>query len=251
MRYTSAPARRVELERLLASEGYVSSADAALRMGVSEMTIRRDLRLLEVDGRVRRVAGGAAPVGAGMPFERRDEVDGSYKRLIAEAAVAEIAGCRTVALDAGTTVAAMTPLLRAETVVTHSLPVITALASRRPESLVAVGGHYQVDTRAFAGPFAEAMLRNVRTDVAVLSATALTADGLWGTNALDAAIKRILAAQAERVVVVADGAKLGARAPLRIADTAIADVVVTDARADVAIVAALRARGLTVSIAAR
>ncbi len=250
MRYTGAPARRVELERLLASEGYVSSADVAARMGVSEMTIRRDLQLLESEGRVRRVAGGAAPAGVGLPFERRDAVDGSFKRLVAEAAAAEIAGCRTIALDAGTTVAAMTPLLRAETVVTHSLPVITALASRRPGALVAAGGHYQADTRAFAGPLAEATLRNVHTDVAVLSATALTADALWGTNALDAAIKRIMAAQAERVVVVADGAKLGAVAPLRISDSAIANVVVTDARADAEVVAALRGRGLIVRIVA-
>lgn len=249
MRYTGAPARRAELERMLASEGYVSSADAAQRMGVSEMTIRRDLQLLESDGRARRVAGGAAAGSGGLPFERRDAVDASFKRLVAEAAIEELAGAETVALDAGTTVAAMTPLVRADIVVTHSLPVITALAGRRPESLVVAGGHYQADTRSFAGPLAEAALQNIRTDVAVLSVTAVTADALWGANALDAAIKRILAAQAQRVVLVADGAKLGARAPLRIADTSIVDVLVTDARADAAVVDALRARGLTVRIA--
>lgn len=248
MRYSVAPARRAELERLLATEGYLSSADAAQRMGVSEMTIRRDLQLLELDGRARRVPGGATP-GGGLPFERRDAVDAPYKRLVAEAAIHEIAGARTVALDAGTTVAAMTPLLQAETVVTHSLPVITALASRRPSALVTAGGHYQPDTRSFAGPLAEATLRNLRTDVAVLSATAVTADALWGTNALDAAIKRILAAQAERVILAADGAKLGARAPLRIADVSIATVVVTDSRADAGIVDALRAQGVIVRIA--
>jgi DeoR family fructose operon transcriptional repressor len=152
-------------------------------------------------------------------------------------------------MDAGTTVAAMTPLVRATTVVTHSLPVLTALAGRRPDALIVAGGHYQADTRAFAGPVAEAALRGIRTDVAVLSATAVSADALWGANALDAAIKRILAAQAERVVLVADGAKIGARAPLRIADTGIVDVLVTDARADESVVTDLRARGVTVRIA--
>lgn len=249
MRYTGAPARRDELQRLLTTEGYVSSADAAQRMGVSEMTIRRDLQLLEAEGLARRVAGGAAS-GGGLPFERRDAVDASFKRLVAEAAADEIAGAHTIALDAGTTVAAMTPLIRAETVVTHSLPVLTALAARRPGSLVVTGGHYQSDTRSFAGPLAESVLENIRTDVAVLSATAVSSDALWGANALDAAIKRILAAQAERVVLVADGAKIGARAPLRIADISIVDLLVTDERADAMVLDALRARGLEVRIAA-
>lgn len=234
---------------MLATEGYVSSIDAAERMGVSEMTIRRDLQLLENDGRARRVAGGAVAGGGGIPFERRDTVDTAFKRLVAEAAIDEIADARTVALDAGTTVAAMTNLVRADVVVTHSLPVVTALAGRRPASLIVAGGHYQADTRAFAGPLAEAALANVRTDVAVLSATAVTADALWGESALDAAIKRIIAAQAERVVLVADGAKIGARAPIRISDASIVHVLVTDSRADADVVAALRAQGIAVRIA--
>lgn len=249
MHYTGAPMRRAELERLLADEGYVASADAAERMGVSEMTVRRDLQRLAAEGRVRRVAGGAAPADAALPFERRSTVDSSYKRRVVEAAAGELVGARTIALDAGTTVAALAPLVRGATVVTHSLPVITTLAGRRPEALVAAGGQYQVDTRSFAGPAAEAALRAVRTDVAVLSATAVSPDGLWGTNALDAAIKRILAEQAARVVLVADGAKIGARAPLRIADVALVDVLVTDDRADAEVLAALRDRGIAVRIA--
>ncbi|MFE1646648.1 DeoR/GlpR family DNA-binding transcription regulator [Microbacterium sp. P01] len=248
MRYTGAPARRDEIARILATEGYVSSGDVAERVGVSEMTIRRDLHQLESEGRARRVAGGAAAPSSGLPFERRDVIDAAYKNLIAEAAIGEIAGASSVALDAGTTVAAMAPFVRADMVLTHSLPVISAVAGRRPDALVVAGGHYQADTRSFAGPLAEATLANVRTDVAVLSATAVTADALWGANALDAAVKRVLAAQAARVVLVADGSKLGAWAPLRVADSSLVDVLVTDARADEGVVAALRGRGLIVRI---
>jgi DeoR family fructose operon transcriptional repressor len=250
MRYSGAHTRRDELERILSSEGYVSSADVAQRIGVSEMTIRRDLLRLEGDGRARRVAGGAtAPTGGGVPFERRDGVDAAQKRAIALVAAEVLAGAATVALDAGTTVAAVAQLLTAETVVTHSLPVITALADRRPHALIAAGGHYQPDTRSFAGPLAEATLRGIRFDAAVLSATAVTVDSLWGTNALDAAIKRILAEQAETVVLVAGGRKLGATAPLLIAEVGIVDILVTDERADEAMLDAIEASGVTVRIA--
>lgn len=249
MRYTGAPQRRAELLRMLTDEGYLASADAAERMGVSEMTVRRDLQRLDDEGRVRRVAGGATLAGAALPFERRTAVDASYKRLVVEAAAAELDGADTVALDAGTTVAALTPLVRARTVVTHSLAVVTALAGRRPDALICAGGEYQSDTRAFAGPIAEAALRSVRTQLAVLSATAVTADGLWGTNSLDAAIKRVLAEQADRVVLVADGAKIGATAALRIMDVARVNVLVTDVRADAAVLDRIRAQGVAVRIA--
>lgn len=249
MRYTGAPERRTELERLVAADGYVASAEAAQRLGVSEMTVRRDLRLLEQEGVVRRVAGGATIASAGVPFERRDEVGAAQKRAIAELAAAEAAGAEVVALDAGTTVAAVAPLLRGSTIVTHSLPVIDAL-SREPEPrLIAAGGHYQPDTRCFAGPLAEETLRGVRCDVALLSATAVGLDGLWGTNVLDAAIKRVLARQSSRVVLLADADKLERTSLVRIAGLDIVDVLITDARADVDVLARFEAAGIDVRIA--
>src|SRR5690606_5415955 len=121
MRYTDAPQRRERLEREIGERGYLSSADAAALLGVSEMTVRRDLRLLEADGTARRVPGGATVAAGGIPFERRDAVDAAQKRAIAALAADELVGAETVALDAGTTVAAVVPLLGSATVVTHSL----------------------------------------------------------------------------------------------------------------------------------
>lgn len=249
MRYTGAPERRAELERLVAADGYIASADVAQRLGVSEMTVRRDFRLLEQEGVLRRVAGGATISSAGVPFERRDAVGAAQKRAIARLAAAEAAGADVVALDAGTTVAAVAPLLRDTTVVTHSLPVIEALARASDPRLVAAGGHYQPDTRSFAGPLAEETLRGVRCDIALLSATAVGLDGLWGTNVLDAAIKRVLAQQASRVVLLADADKLGTSSAVRIAGLDIVDVLITDARADRDTLAEFEAARIDVRIA--
>ncbi|MDF2579983.1 MAG: DeoR family transcriptional regulator [Microbacterium sp.] len=249
MRYAGAPERRAELERLVADGGYISSADVAQRLGVSEMTVRRDLRLLEDEGVLRRVAGGATIASAGVPFERRDAVGAAEKRAIARLAAVEAQGAEVVALDAGTTVAAVAPLLRDCTIVTHSLPVIEALAREPQPRLVAAGGHYQPDTRCFAGPIAEEALQGVRCDVALLSATAVGLDGLWGTNVLDAAIKRLLARQSTRVVLLADADKLGKTSVVRIAALDAVDLLITDARADRDVLAGFEAAGIDVRIA--
>ncbi|WP_019179714.1 DeoR/GlpR family DNA-binding transcription regulator [Microbacterium yannicii] len=249
MRYTGAPGRRAELERLVTADGYVASADAAQRLGVSEMTVRRDLRLLEDQGVLRRVAGGATIAAVGVPFERRGAVGAAQKRAIAELAAREAAGAEVVALDAGTTVAGVASLLRANTIVTHSLPVIEALAREPEPRLVAAGGHYQPDTRCFAGPLAEETLRGVRCDLALLSATAVGLDGLWGTNVLDAAIKRILARQSERVVLLADADKLARTSAVRIAGLDIVDTLITDDRADRDVIARFEDAGVVVRVA--
>lgn len=248
MRYTDAPQRRAHLERQITADGYVSSAVAAAMLGVSEMTVRRDLRMLEERGVVRRVTGGATAF-SGVPFERRDALGIAQKRAIAAIAAEEAASAETVALDAGTTVAAVLPLLGEATVVTHSLPVIEELARVGSPRLIAVGGHYQPDTRSFAGPLTEETMRGVRCDVALLSATSVDADGLWGANALDAAIKRVIAQQSARVVLLADADKLGATAPVRIVGIEAIDVLITDARVEPEALAPFEAAGIDVRIA--
>lgn len=257
MRYTNAPERRAHLERRITADGYLSSLAAAHELGVSEMTVRRDLRMLEEQGAVRRVAGGATVVSGGVPFEGRDVVGTAQKRAIAELAAIEAAAAEMIALDAGTTVAALVPLLDSTTVVTHSLPVIEALTRAGSPRLIAAGGHYQPDTRSFAGPLTEETLRGVRCDVAFLSATAVGVDGLWGTNALDAAIKRVLAHQSSRVVLLADARKLSGAlsgrlaggAAVRIAGLDIVDMLITDGRADADALAPFHAAGIEVRIA--
>ncbi len=249
MRYADAPERRARLEREIAERGYLSSAEAALLLGVSEMTVRRDLRMLETDGLARRVAGGATAVTDAVPFERRDQLGAAQKRAIARCAAEEVAAAGTIALDAGTTVAAVVELLPSPAIVSHSLPVIETLTRQSSPRLIAIGGHYQPDTRSFAGPLAEQAMREVRCDVALLSATAVDERGLWSANALDASIKRVLIQQAARTILLADAGKLSASATARIAGLDAIDMLITDSRADEALLAPLGAAGITVRVA--
>ncbi|WP_186317656.1 DeoR/GlpR family DNA-binding transcription regulator [Curtobacterium sp. 9128] len=251
MRYTEAPARRLELLRRLESDGYVASAVAAEEFGVSEMTIRRDLRQLDLEGLARRVVGGASRTLSGEAFEDRDASATVAKQSIAELAadvLLRLTGPEpVVALDAGTTVAPIVAFLPAgTTVVSHSAPVIAAAIERGDLPVVALGGEYHPRTRAFGGSATRAALETLALDVAVLSATAVTPAGVLCAVDVDADVKRAMAAGAERCVLLADHAKFAARAPIRVGPLDLVDVLVTDADATDDQVGPLRAAGLEV-----
>lgn len=236
MRYTDAPLRRSEVMRRLTAAGYVSSARLGSELGVSEMTVRRDLRRLESEGLAARVAGGAVLPGAVAPvepFDERTTHDVPEKRAIARAAVALLGSGGSVALDAGTTVAEVVGHLPpGMTVTSHSLAVLTACADRGDLDVIGLGGSYQPVTRSFAGPATRAAIEHLSVDTALLSAVAAGPQGLYCTSPLDAETKQLLAGCARRVVVLVDHGKLTARAPLRFATWPGVDVVVTDAGVD-------------------
>lgn len=251
MRYTEAPARRAELLHRLTTDGYVASARLAAELGVSEMTIRRDLGQLHVEGLARRVTGGATLPSDAQTFAERHRAGAAEKRAIAAACAGLIGPAVTVALDAGTTVAPLADLLPpGSTVVTHSVPVIMACTARDDLDLVGIGGAYQPESRAFAGPAARAGFDGLLVDVAVLSATAVDRSGLLSANALDADVKRAMAAIAELVILLVDHTKLDRRAPIRIGPLSLVHTVVTDAGATPAQVGRLRDAGVEVVVAA-
>jgi DeoR/GlpR family transcriptional regulator of sugar metabolism len=254
VRYTDAPARREELLRRLSAEGYVSSSRVADELGVSEMTIRRDLRQLEGDGLARRVIGGASlpNLGHGRPFDERAVTGSGEKRAIAEACLDLLDGAVTVALDAGTTVASLAGMVPpGTTIVTHSAPVIQSAIERADVELVAIGGVYQSETRSFAGSTARRTIADYAVDVAVLSATAVDTSGILCANALDAELKQELARAARTTILLVDHSKLGARAPIRVGALDLVDVILTDASADPDDVQALRDAGAVVVIAGK
>jgi DeoR family transcriptional regulator, fructose operon transcriptional repressor len=249
VRYTDAPRRRDELLRRLRAAGYLSAAHAAADLDVSEMTIRRDLHQLSLDGLAVRVTGGARlPDGDGVPFDLRTDRFATQKAAVAGAAAELLPPDATVALDSGTTVARLAELLPAGlTVVTHSVPVIAACAGRPDLRLIGLGGVYNPATRSFGGPAVRTALQDIVVDLAVLSATAIGPAGVFCTDPYDAETKQALAAAARSVMVAADGSKLAARAPIRFAGLDAVSVLVTDPAASEEAVRAVRAAGVEVS----
>lgn len=241
MRYTDAPRRREIIIDHLSSAGYVSSTRLSEELGVSEMTIRRDLGRLVDESLAERVPGGAVlpgPAAAVVPFDERRGREHHGKAAIAALAARQVVGANTVGLDAGTTVAGLVEHLpKGVTVVSHSLPVLHASAARSLE-MIALGGSYQPATRSFAGPGTRAAIEHLALDLAIISAVALSPSGLYCTSPWDAETKQLLIRAARRTVVVADRSKISASAPLRFAEWPEVDLLVTDAAPDESLLAA-------------
>jgi len=182
--------------------------------GMSEATVRRDLRALASTRRIVRTYGGAAAVGAHEPeatLEERRVSAREQKDAIARAAFARIADGDTIFLDGGTTTAALARLLPAKAVhvVTNNLIVVSALAATEvPVTLI--GGDVRASSMSTLGPLAQVVLSRISVDKAFLGADGVVAgNGLCEASAEQAYLKECAIRQAAEVFVLVTADKVG------------------------------------------
>ncbi len=228
-------------------------AELALRLKVTEETIRRDLDALAAAGRVLRRHGGAVPAGGGereLPHAERKRLNPQEKEAIAREAASRVRPGQTILLDASSTALFLAQHLsdQEQTVLTNSLLVAGALARHAHTRVVLIGGTLFKPSLSFLGPAAEQALRGYRADVLFFSARGLDVDwGLSDANEQQAALKRVMIEQSARRIVMADHSKFGRRAPDRVAAWKGLHEVITDAEALRADVAKLERAGLQVT----
>jgi DeoR family fructose operon transcriptional repressor len=233
------PERRTVIVTTARAAGRVEVQRLAADLEVTPETVRRDLTALERMGLLRRVHGGAVPAGRLVHepvLAQREQVRAAEKDRIARAALAELPEHGSVLIDAGTTTvrfAALLPPDRELTVVTHALPVATALAALPRVTLHLVGGTVRPRTLAAVGAWAERALADVRVDVAFLGTNGIGVEhGLTTPDLGEAAVKRALVAAARRTVVLADRTKVGRTDLAVVAPLSAVDALVTDTGVD-------------------
>ena len=230
-----APERQQEILRLARDGGRVDVVSLAEEFQVTAETIRRDLKALDRAGLLRRVHGGAIPVGR-LDFEpdlnEREATAADEKDRIAKAALAELPAEGTLILDAGTTVARLAAALPLEadlTVVTHSLPIAARLADHPGLQLHLVGGRVRHRTRAAVDAWALRAYAEIRADVLFVAANGFSAEhGLTTPDLAEAAVKRAAIAAARRVVLLADSTKHGQEHFARFGGLSDVDLLITD-----------------------
>jgi len=246
----------VILERV-ADEQSIAVGDLARELGVSEMTIRRDIRLLERDGFLRQTYGGATAHltrSLDVAFNARALQHPREKRLIAMRAAPLVDGRSTIFLGVGTTTEQFARYLHARedlTVVTPSL-VAASLLGTRPVRTVILGGTVRRDDLTATGPIAAATIGRFRFEAAVIGAAGISAR--WGLTEIsdeEAEIQRVAIDRAEQVIILADGSKVGGAATAVVGPLQPGFTLVTDISAPAAELAALRTQGLSIIIAGR
>lgn len=205
--------RRLELTSRIERHGGLQIEDAAQELGVSAMTIRRDLADLEAAGALRRVRGGAVRLSGPQPFDERSESRRAAKLVIAAKAAELVPQRGTVAFDASTTVATLAERLgpREElTVLTNAIETMSALVPTPGVDALLTGGHPDPRTGSLVGPLASRAADALHTEVLFASAGALDPEaGATEASLSDAEVKRVLAAHTRRIVLCVDSAKLG------------------------------------------
>jgi DeoR/GlpR family transcriptional regulator of sugar metabolism len=244
--------RRQAILHVLSRDGKVVAAKLVRDLGVSEDTIRRDLRELSAQGLVQRVHGGALPP-APQPgsFTHRKETAGAEKIALAEAGAALLGAARVVLLDGSTTnleLARRLPPDQPRTVLTNSPPIASALADHPVAEVVMIGGRLDKRAQVTTGAAAVEFIRSIRADACVLGVCALHPEAGLSTDDLEEAhVKRAMVAAAADVIALATADKLRAGSAYVVAPVAELTHVIAEAAASDELLDPYRALGVNVT----
>ena len=248
--------RRLEYIRdQLSRAGEVEIHGLAQRLSVSEMTIRRDLAILESEGQVLRTHGGAASAKRftfEFTFRSQQKEHQDKKRAIAARAASEIRDGQVIILDTGTTTLEIARAIRDRRnlkVITTSLAIVSELQFAHGIQTILLGGYLREGSPDLCGPLAEQNLSTLQADVAFIGADAIDAKGNVYTDDLSLVnLDRKMASVSARVIVVANSSKFHRRAMCKILGPGDYDTLMTDDALDPRRARKLEKQGVTLEI---
>ncbi|MER7243327.1 DeoR/GlpR family DNA-binding transcription regulator [Kribbella sp. NPDC000426] len=248
--------RLVEILDLLSTRGALSVDTMCHELQVSPATLRRDMTHLEEQGLVSRTRGGArANTGPELPVQLRDTRSPLAKRAIAVKAASLLPADRplAVAIGGGSTTAEVARQLgqrRRLTIVTNALTTAAAVASQPNLQIIMTGGVIRSNSFELVGSLAESAFNGMSVNLAILGADGVSAaHGVTTHDHTEARTNHAMVSHAHRLMVVADGSKIGAATVAKVADASAVDLLVTDASADPQELARLTELGVTVHVA--
>jgi DeoR/GlpR family transcriptional regulator of sugar metabolism len=229
--------RRSFIADRVTSSGEVEFAVLAETLGVSEMTIRRDIEFLESEGVLRRILGGAISLqgtSAEPSFDSRASASAREKEHIAEAVVDLLVPGETVLLDSGSTVLSVAREIRKRglelTVVTPSALAGLELSDSPGVTVYLIGGLLRPHELSLIGPETINAIERFNCDTYVMGVAGVDAiGGISEYHYEEAHVKEAGMKVATRVIVAADQTKLGRSALVKIADLSDISILVSDA----------------------
>jgi len=246
--------RHDTIRRAIEINGRVSIADLKDRLGVSEVTVREDLKYLEQRNVLTRVRGGAVATRGGameLPLEETSTANRREKMAIGAQAASLVKDGQTIIIDVGSTTTelakALSPELLRVVVITNGLNIALLLESLPGISVIVTGGTLRPLQHSLVAPMGTLLLDQLRADVAFLGCNGVDpVRGFTNTNIAEAEIKQAMVRSAGQTIFLADHDKIGGVASAFVADISSADLLITDDGADRPVLANLKADGLNI-----
>ncbi len=229
--------RLEEIIKILSKRKKITVQELTERLNVSEVTIRKDLSILEEQGKIERIHGGAVLAedkelirNINVRFEEHVE----EKIAIAKRAAELIHEGDTIYLDSGSTSYFLARELKKSginlRILTNSLDVITELSDSPYISLLSTGGSLRREARSFIGPIAIETIKNFQIETSFLGTTGFSNEGFFSAqNTLEAEVKKTVIKSSKRTVMLVDHYKIGTTAFTIFARPTDIDILITDA----------------------
>ncbi len=234
--------RHKHILQVVNNKGTCSYQELSDQLGVSTMTIRRDVELLAGQGLVIKILGGVQTKTASTylyesPVLARLGEHAEEKQAIARKAMELIRPGMTVYLDGGTTCIELAKQIASEleglTIVTNSAIACMELAKNSANMIVSIGGQLDTSSLCFVGPSAEDQTERFFVDLAFISTKGfIPTEGTFESSIATIRIKQVIVRQAAAVALLVDHSKFGLRALTRVLDVSQIHHVVTDAGID-------------------
>jgi len=256
----SAAERRSQIAQMVLENGKVFVSVLVNQFQVTETSIRRDLTLLEVNGRLRRVHGGAIPIPGSSrtdSFAEKKELHVKAKERIGKVAAELIRPRDILLLDSGTTtlqvIRHVPSVLRVSnmiTLVTNSQPIAQEVLTWPSPNLTILGGLYLPDYQATVGPQTLVQLQELTADKVFLGTDGLTlSSGATTANILMAEVDRMMVEHSRQVILVTDSSKIGRVGFVPVKSVNSFHILITDTNAPPDIVQSIRDMGVEVLLA--
>jgi DeoR/GlpR family transcriptional regulator of sugar metabolism len=253
-RDTFARERQQQIAHIIEEQGRARVSDLALQFGVSGVTIRRDLFVLESESRAIRTHGGAiAPEQnrAELAFDIRERLQAAEKSRIGALAADLVRDGESIVMDASTTSLQVARSLKRRrgwshlTVITNGLRLASELAGMPGISVLMLGGRVRWEALSVVGQLGDGLFSRINVQKAFVGAAGFTIDaGLSDATEEEAQIKRAMVRSAREVVALVDHTKWGRTAFATFCRSADITTVVTDEAAPDEMAAALLALGV-------
>lgn len=247
--------RHAYILEVLHRHGAISVTQLADQLGVSEVTIRKDLSALEEQNKLYRTHGRAiliSPYISDRHVNEKEKQNVPEKRAIGRRAAAGIAPNDSIIIASGTTMLYLAREIEAKghlTVITAAVPVASILSQDRNIDVVQLGGIVRNSSVSVIGEFAEEMLKHFNCSKLYIGVDGIDLEfGLTTTNIMEASLNRAMMNAAEKTIVLADSSKFGRRGFSKICNLEAVDQIITDSRIQPEVLRSLQEQGIEVTV---